>query len=257
MESLPLLTTLQAFPLLHVCFAEYVAWVCRHHPDVAMDHELVGALAKHETHKLEQLQSLLAQSRDVLAVSELAFVRMFGFNTDLLARNPEKLHDLLAEALFVVDLRNLGFIDIARIVPHKLPNGDVVPAADFTARRRGKVFAIEVKTVRTESWVEDLKPMGNGTIPSWWRTMFRQNAVTKIENGNRRALRQLRLSATRYDCECTMLAIVSLRIGPAALMENDDYLEELAFLSNHYPEVNYFAAKDLHGRVSVFPPLDN
>lgn len=94
-----------------------------------------------------------------------AFARTFGFTQDLLVADPEKIHDILAEPLFVLDLDANGFSDIEKLPNRVKAHGMPVPVADFTVRRHGVRFAIEIKTIRTESWIEEGKLLGDATKP--------------------------------------------------------------------------------------------
>ena len=59
-----------------------------------------------------------------------------------------------------------------------------------------------------------------------------------------------------YQCDKSMLALYTRRVGPSTLMTRDDYLRELARLvCEQYPEVDYFACKDYFGAFEIYPRL--
>lgn len=167
------------------------------------------------------------------------------------------MHDILAEPVIVVSLAKKGFDKIRKIPKFIKHHDQRLPAADFTAERTDKKFAIELKTIRMENnpRPEPGVPMGNAMIPSWWRVMFRNNTITKIEDKNRRVLKQLANTKSYLDCDFGMLALYNRRMGPSTLMATHDYIQELDSIRLLYPELDYIFFKDYFGEVVVCPGL--
>ncbi|HUU17779.1 MAG TPA: NUDIX hydrolase [Sedimentisphaerales bacterium] len=251
-----LLNTIKPYRLVSKCFAKYISWICENVKENDLeDYDLISILNSKDFKKLQLLEDLLERSRYILGVKESDFTRMFGFRDDLLVADPEKVHDILAEPLLVVDLDSHGFSSIQKIPRSVKSQGKLIPVGDFIATLKDQKFAIELKTVRTESWAEEGKPLGDATIPSWWQTMFRNNAITKIEDKDRRAIAQLEDTTIHYGCDYKMLVLYTRRLGPSTLMSKTSYLEELEFLKNRYPEIDYFCSKDYFGEIVFYPEL--
>jgi hypothetical protein len=221
------------------------------------NYDFLRILREGDIDRLRLIEDRLIEARTILNIPNDKFVRAFGFTNDLLTRDSEKIHDVLAEPLLVVDLTSLGFTAIEKLPPsistptHTLPNADFV--ASFGERR----YAIELKTIRMENKPKPElgKFLGDGTKRYWWGEMFRNNATMKIEDKQRRVLRQLANARTHYKCVKTMLVLYTRRLGPSTLMSKDDYFEELTQLHQRYSDVDHFACKDYFGAVVVFPAL--
>ena len=239
-----LLAVLEPFPVMRECFSKYIDWVCANVKDRHDEYPLIKAISGNDVKKLGDIEKLLKQSRDILEISTADFCRAFGFWDDLLVQDPKKIHDILAEPLFIIDLRTYGFSSIQKL-RHKAGRN---PLADFTAYRGGLKFAIELKTVRTESaW-------GNQMRSAWWQKMWRNNAITKIEDKNRRVLKQLEHTRRSHNCDRTMLVIYSRRLGPGTLMDAGEYQVELKNLNACYPEIDFFCCKDYYASAVEFYP---
>ena len=189
------------------------------------------------------------------ALKALDTIKMFGFTDDLLANDIEKIHDLLAEPLFVIDLDKQGFKPIEKMPSKIKVGGDVQTAADFIATRNSVRYAIEFKTIRTETGIEDGVPFGNSNKSNWWGEMFFNNAVMKIEDKSRRAISQLENTKAHYHCDVKMLVLHSRRLGPSTLLSDAELLSELQKLSLRYPEIDYFCGKLYYGEIAFFPEL--
>ena len=251
-----LLATIKPYRLVHKCFSEYISWICDNVIKYDLEkYDLISILNEKDFERLQRLESLLEKSRCILGVSETDFLRMFGFSNDLMVADPEKAHDILAEPLLVVDLDLHGFSSIQKIPRSLKSQGKLIPVADFIATLKNQKFAIELKTVRMESWLEEGKPIGNARIPSWWREMFRNNAITKIEDKDKRAIIQLKNTVIHYGCDCKMLVLYTRRLGPSTLMSATDLLDELKCLKNRYPEIDYFCSKNYFGQIVFYPEL--
>jgi len=251
-----ILAAIEPYQLVSKCFSKYVTWICENVKENELEnYDLIDILNKNDFGKIELLGNLLDKSRSILHISEPDFLRMFGFKDDLLVDDPEKVHDILAEPLLVVDLDSHGFSSIQKIPRSPKSQGKLLPVGDFIATLRNQKFAIELKTVRTESWIEEGKPTGNARIPSWWQAMFRNNAITKIEDKDKRAITQLENMTIHYGCDCKMLVLYTRRLGPSTLMSTTDYLEELKFLKNRYTEIDYFCCKSYFGEIAFYPEL--
>jgi hypothetical protein len=239
-----------------VCFADYVQWFCSNVTDGWEEHDLVRVLQDEEASTLADLESKLTASRQILSVTEFEFATLFSFKDDLLTNDPGKIHDLLGEALFVMDLAGLGFTSISRLAPGRAGGRNAQMGSDFTAVCADRKFAVEVKTIRVEAWAKPGVLIGDGTQAAWWRKMYRQNAKTKIEDKSQRVIKQLRSTALQHHCDHTLLAINSRRLGPATFMSKADYIEELRALGLLYPEIGYFVSKDYYARhIVVYPDL--
>lgn len=252
-----LTNVLNSYPLTNVCFSTYVCWIAGHQDVDLQSNALLSVLANKDYRRLQRLENLLTKARDLLSLSDDEFRRDFGFSNDLLTIDPEKVHDVLAEPILVVSLSENGFTDIRKL-PRFIKKADQkIAVADFIGARYGKTYAIELKTIRMENNPKPQpgRPSGNAPIPNWWENMFRNNIITKIEGKDRKAITQLINTKKHMECDFTILALYTRRIGPSALMETEDYIEELADIKTQYKEIDHFFFKDYFGQVVVFPPF--
>ena len=245
---------LAQYPLLHTCFSKYVTWVLANVPTDQLEHyDLIQILLRNDVQRLGRVEALLQRACDVLSMSPDSLARAFGFVDDLLTDDPEKIHDVLAEPLVAVDLSDHGFDEIRRPQP---PSGsDQMLVSDFTARRNGLKFAIEVKTVRMEQGIQPGEFLGDPLQPYWWSNMLRSNAITKIQDKSRRVLRQLSATSSALKCDKKLLVIYSRRLGPSTLLDENEATDQLEQLSMLYPEVDVFCLKLYFGEVYFHPPL--
>lgn len=181
MDVNELTALLNCFPLSSACFSDYIRWLADH-PTATIEeqeNDLISALQKGDRDRLKRLESLLSRARETLALSETEFRNVFGFSNDLLTADPEKVHDVLAEPILVVNLSEHGFEKIRKLPKFIKQAGQRVAVADFVAERAGKKYAIELKTIRMENNPKPQpgKPMGNALIPYWWGEMFRNNII--------------------------------------------------------------------------------
>lgn len=248
---------LEPFPLMRSCFMQYVDWFVENVTDDWESYDLIDALRKDESDKLSKTEKLLSNAREILGLSEREFTNTFGFTDDLLTKDPDKIHDVLAEPLFVVDLNRNGFSEIRKLPQFIKSCSKKIPNSDFLAVRSDRKFAIELKTIRMEAKPKPIpgKLLGDSTKPSWWSEMFWNNAVTKIEDKNRRALRQLENAAREYQCQKKMLVLYTRRLGPSTLMTRDEYSEQLARILRKYTILDYVVSKDYFGEVVFYPML--
>jgi hypothetical protein len=250
---------LGGYPVTSVCLSDYVRWL-GDNPTIDLEHnDLISVLQAEDVECLEKLEYLLCRAREIIGLSEKDFKASFGFSTDLHSRDPDKIHDVLAEPVVVVSLADNGFHAIRKLPRFIKHEGHRLPAADFTAERAGKKFAIELKTIRMENKPRPQtgKLTGNAMIPSWWRDMFRNNTKTKIEDKNRKVLAQLANTKRHLMCHFAMLALYNRRIGPSTLMATQDYHDELRLILGKYPELDYIFFKDYFGEVVVCPELSS
>ena len=251
-----LLDRLAAYPLSARCFSSYVRRITPTVRNGWEDYDMIRVLAEGDDARLRSIESRLNESRTILGLEEENFSRVFGFTDDLLSDDPEKVHDILAEPLFVIDLFRHGFSSISKLPPSIRTATKKLPNADFLASFGSSKFAIELKTIRTEN---KPKPelgrfLGDGTKPDWWGQMFRNNAITKIEGKDRRVLAQLANARDHYQCAKTMLVLYTRRLGPSTMMTKQDYVAQLEELLGRYPEVSHMASKDFFGEVTFVPP---
>ena len=244
-----LVTRLEGFPFVALCFREYVRWIVPKVSQYWSENDVIWMLEKDDKSRLADIEDRLTKSRQLLNISEAEFVRAFAFKDDLLSLDAEKVHDILAEPLLVLDLDRLGFRDIKKLPTFTGASSDKVRNADFTASYGSWTVAIELKTIRMENKPKPMpgKPLGYALKPNWWGDMFRRNAITKIEDKERRALSQLKNAQTSYNCDKTMLVLYTRRLGPSTLMTRNDYTDELEFLLARYPAIDYMAVKDYFG----------
>ena len=251
------LTLLSQYPLTFLCLSDYIQWLGDAPTIDLKNNDLISTLEREDIESLKKLEILLNRTREIVALSETDFKNVFGFSKDLLTTDPDKIHDVLAEPLIVVALADHGFERIRKLPRFIKNEGLRIAVADFVGERLGKKYAIELKTTRMENKPrpEPGKPTGNAMIPSWWRNMFRNNIITKIEDKNRKALSQLGNTKKHFDCDYAMLALYTRRLGPSTLMATEDYMAELAAVKNLYDEIDYIFFKDYFGQVVVCPQL--
>jgi len=250
-----LISALSKYPLVKLCFETYIRWVFTHDQPRLAEYDLIDLIQKQDEKQLGRLESLLKRAMEVLELDPAKFIRVFGFTNDLLTADPEKVHDILAEPLFVVDLDEYGFSEIEKLPNSVKRNATSIPVADFLAVRCGQRFAIELKTIRTESWAEEGKPLGDASKPAWWLKMFYSNARTKIEdNGRRRGIIQLKNTREYFNCQATVLALYTRRLGPSTLMSQGDYRDALKDLHKDYPCIDFLACKNYFADVVLFEP---
>lgn len=255
LDQSELLNRLAAYRLSAYCFSSYVRWITSNVRDAWDNYDVIRALDEGDFETLGRIETRLNESRTILGLSEQDFSRVFGFNDDLLSDDSEKVHDILAEPLFAVDLTKHGFSQIAKLPqfiragPSKFRNADFVA---FCGRHK---FAIELKTIRMENNPKP-KPgrfLGDATKPDWWGDMFRRSAITKIEDKGRRVLAQLANARREYQCDKTMLVLYTRRLGPSTLMTTDDYVASLEYILHLYPEVDHMGCKDYFGQITLVP----
>lgn len=255
MDLKSLFSVLEKYPFSATCFMPYLDWLTQQSGVDLKDNDLIVTLSEQGTERLQILEELLIHSRKILGLNEKDFQNVFGFSNDLLTTDPEKVHDILAEPILVVNLSENGFSNIEKLPRFIKHEGTKISAADFSAQRFDKKYAIELKTVRMENKPKPVpgKPTGNAAIPSWWRTMFRSNLITKIEDKKRRVIKQLNNTKIHFACDYSMLAIYTRRLGPSTLMETEDYINELTIIKKEYEEIDYIFFKDYYGQVIVIP----
>ncbi len=248
---------LSGYPLTSACFSPYVYWLSSH-PDADLrENDLLKVIAEGDHNRLKSLEAILIRSRNLLSLSDEEFLKVFGFSNDLLSLDPEKVHDILAEPILVVNLSEHGFVNIRKLPRFIKHEGKRIAAADFVGERSGKKYAIELKTIRMENNPKPQpgKPLGNAFISNWWSDMFRNNIITKIEDKNRKVLTQLINTKKQMACDYTMLALYTRRLGPSTLMETEDYDQELANIQAQYENIDHIFFKDYFGQVVVSPPF--
>lgn len=255
MDLKSLFSVLEKYPFSATCFMPYLDWLTQQSDIDLKDNGLIVALSEPDAERLKLLEALLIRSREILGLTETDFLNVFGFSNDLLTIDPEKVHDILAEPILVVNLSENGFLNIKKLPKFIKHEGSKISVADFSAQRSDKKYAIELKTVRMENKPKPVpgKPTGNAAIPSWWTTMFRNNLITKIEDKKRRVIKQLNNTKTHFACDYSMLAFYTRRLGPSTLMETEDYVNELTDIKKKYEEIDYIFFKDYFGQVIVIP----
>jgi hypothetical protein len=128
-----LLDRLVGYPLLAHCFSDYVRWIISNVRNSWENFDVMQVLGEGDVETLRALEIRLNMSRTILGLSENDFLRVFGFTDDLLSDDPDKVHDILAEPLFVVDLSHHGFSFISKLPPFIRTTTDKFRNADFLA----------------------------------------------------------------------------------------------------------------------------
>jgi hypothetical protein len=251
-----LLKTLQAHPLLYTCFAKYITWFCANDVDEWEKYQLMKALCERRLHVISELESSLTISRETPGLTESDFATQFAFTDDLLTEDPPKIHDLLAEVLFVNNLTDLRFTSIRRPQVKVKGAGRAPKSADFTAWRFGAKFAIEVKTIRSDRKGANGRALDFSRKPPLAQSVFQEDVVKKINSRERHVIQQLQATARQEDCDHTLLAIYYGKEGIGAVMRKADYRADLAAISRQYPEIDYFISKSFNGGcVAEYPEL--
>jgi hypothetical protein len=199
---------------------------------------------------LQATELFLAEACRALDQTPQTLTRQFRLDSDLMSRDPEKLHDIFSELTFVQELDERDFRSI-----RKRPTRKGVPTCDFTAQRGSEAYAIEVKTIRTESWARPGELLGDGTKASWWSTMLSQNIRTKIGERDNKAITQLTSARAEYACDRTMLLVNYRRLGPSALLTHAELDRLVLNLSSDYPEIDVLGIRLYSGELSFAPAL--
>jgi hypothetical protein len=256
-ECRELESIIKPFPLVTQCFSKYIQWLCKHAKSDVTQYDLIVAIYQREMPRLIELEKHLKVSCNALHLSTKEFIRAFGFENDLLTLDPEKVHDVLAELIFITDLKAQGFSSIRKIPNSIKVGGASTPAADFIAQFRRLKFAIEFKTVRPDKRERPGVWLGDGTKPFWWGNVFKSNATMKIKDKNYHAFTQLDNTHKHYSCDRKMLAIYSRRAA-STLMTPSAYVGDLKELIKQFPQLDYLACKDYRsGKLLIYPPLSS
>ena len=248
-----LLDIIKKYTLLDQCFSKYITWICENIKDNYQEYDLIKCLIdSKEIYRLDVLEKSLNQSQKILRISKKEFCNKFGFTKSLLNEDPETIHDILAEPLFVLDLDQNHFHDI-----QKLPNSikidrNKIPIADFIATFKKHKYAIEIKTIR----IGNISLLNNDNLPNglsrqnnWWGKMFLNNAITKIESKTRKLFDQLNNTCESYNCDKRMLVLYLRRLGPSTLMSEIDYLNAIKILREKYPIIDCLCVKNYFGKL--------
>ena len=256
-KSKNIINGLNPYPLTQYCFEEFITWICSNVKGSLEEYDLIDAIEKNEKDRLKKCEELLVLSRDILKLSNKKFCKAFGFSNDLLTEDPEKIHDILAEPLFVVDLNNSGFTQIQKLPQFIKSGSEKKHNSDFLATHDNSKFAIELKTIRMENKPkpEEGKLLGDSTKSYWWGDMLHNNAVMKMEDKKKRVIKQLSNTRQHYGCDKIMLALYTRRLGTSSLMTKDEYVEELKKLKSEYQDIDHFACKDYFGMVCFYPEI--
>ena len=110
-----LISRLQNHPKLRKVFEPFIRWAAKNASSMLIDHPLFSAISEEDVERLQCLETLLERAQTILGMTEERFIRAFGFHDDLFTNDPEKIHDILAELLIVVDLADYGFSGIEKL----------------------------------------------------------------------------------------------------------------------------------------------
>jgi hypothetical protein len=252
LDKKELLDLIKNYPLLNQCFSKYVTWICENIKNNYQEYDLIKCLIdSKEFHRLDILEESLNQSQKILRISEEEFCNKFGFTKRLLTNDPETIHDILAETLFVLELDKNHFYDIQKL-PNSIKNGkNKIPIADFIATLKKHKYAIEIKTIR----IGDKSLLANNNLSVdiskeyWWGKMFLSNAITKIESKRRKLFDQLNNTCKCFNCDKRMLVLYIRRLGTSCLMDIKEFHNEFRTLKEQYPTIDCFSVKTYYGEV--------
>ncbi len=248
------LSLLAGHPLAQRCLTPYLEWLETKVPPPWDEYDVMALVREGGLTRLGWLEDRLSRSIAVLGIQADEFLRAFCFEDDLLTKDPEKVHDVLAEPLLVLDLERNGFSGITKL-PLNIPvQGVPIALADFTAVRGCRKFAIEPKTIRIEKDLEEGKFSGKNVVPGWWREEFLSKARRKIDSKRRRVLTQLENTCAHFSCEHRLLVLYDRRLGTSTLMGPEDYREDLRTVRQEYHRLDYLACKNYFAGPVVFEP---
>lgn len=248
-----LLNIIRKYPLLSQCFSKYIIWICDNVKEGYQKYDLIKCLIESEEfYRLEILEKSLNQSLDILKINEKEFCSKFGFTKSLLNNEPESIHDILAETLFVLILDENHFYNIQKLPDSIKIDKNKISNSDFIATLKNQRYAIEIKTIR----IGNLSLLNNDNLPDgisekndWWGKMFLNNAITKIENKKGKLFKQLNNTCKYYNCDKRMLGLYVRRLGPSTLMSEFDYHNAIKILGEKYPELDCIYVKDYFDNV--------
>ena len=206
MDLEKLATFLGQYAFCSECFKPYLEWLVKQ-PNADLENNVfMSILSKRNNEELERLEKGLSLSREILGLSRVEFLKVFGFSSNLLTIDSETVNDILAEPYFVITLSNNGFKKIRKLPNFIKHQGDQLAVADFVAFHSGKKYAIELKTVHEESetLLEFVKRTGYPPMPNHWDVMLWNNFINKIEDKDKKAITQLKNTKHHYSCHYTM-----------------------------------------------------
>ena len=255
-----LLKIIDEYPVLNFHFSKYINWLYSNVHENIKDYALINIFLKikYEKERLEKLEESLEKARGILRLSKEEFRSKFGFNNDLLIKDPEKIHDILIELIIVNILDKKGFKKIKKLPKSIQINKIKKVNSDFTAVYKDKKYAIKIKTIRIESNIKlkEYDSLGVSINASWWIKMFKNNIITKIKDKEQRVIHQLNNAHKYYNCDYKMLAINTRRLGTSSLSEKYEYESILKSLKVKFPQIDYFFVKDYYDTCIFYPKLD-
>lgn len=256
-----LLDTLRPYELLSACFSGYLRCVCQRCQDPG-DHQLVWAIENGPSDWMAGVERSLEHCMSILGDTSVStFVARYRFDEELCPREPTlpdagKVDDILSGVLFLLDFERLGLRQIRKLDPDIRVQGQQIRQADYVAEHSEGRLAIEVKTIRTETWASDGAWIGSGTCAYWWGEMFVRDLTRKLMAKDGGIIAQLTNTAKHYQCTGKMLAISNRRASAAALMTEGNYALELEQLAAAYPAIDYICVKENDlGRLICRPKL--
>jgi len=249
-----LLKIIDEYPVLNFHFSKYINWLYRNVHENIKDYALINIFLKIKYEKERSHE----KARGILRLSKEEFRSKFGFNNDLLIKDPEKIHDILIELIIVNILDKKGFKKIKKLPKSIQINKIKKVNSDFTAVYKDKKYAIKIKTIRIESNIKlkEYDSLGVSINASWWIKMFKNNIITKIKDKEQRVIHQLNNAHKYYNCDYKMLAINTRRLGTSSLSEKYEYESILKSLKVKFPQIDYFFVKDYYDTCIFCPKLD-
>lgn len=247
---------LAKYPSVKFCFEKYVRWIFSKSGVNIRNFVLIDMLLQNSDclERMQQLEDRLTRARQILNLSEEGFRTKFGFQNDLLTDDKEKIHDILAEPLFVLDLHNNNFKNIEKLPANLKKDDEKLKLADFRADYKSEWFAIELKVTRTESWVKDGEPLGDAAETSCWKNMLYNNCITKIEDKKRRVFEQLDNTCKYFNCAKKIIVFYTRRLGPSTFTDSLDYKDVAQSIIKTYPQIHYVGFKDYFANTILFYP---
>jgi hypothetical protein len=248
---------LDKHPFLKFCFEKYIHWVFSKSATTYLTgFPLIETLLKNSSifPKAQELEDKLERAMRVLNVSKDEFRRMFGFQDDLLTDDIEKIHGILAEPLFVLDLHDCSFKNIGRPSVASSRNGKQQKLADFTANRGGEKFAIELKTTMMEKDIENGKPLSGDRGAA--KNMLLKNCLIKVEEDDRRVFEQLNNTCRSFGCSKKMIAFYNRRLRIWEYLQRQDFVQVAKYIITIYSQdIDYVAMKNYDASEVLFFPV--
>ncbi len=265
------LNIIQGYPMMDAAFRGYIIYICNKVPEDEREwYDLFKIVSERNAEQLARVECWLSKAANIVGLNAEQFAQQFDFRT-LRTDDPEKLYDVLAEPLVVIDLHQIGFGSIKKLPEAKTSEGSR-KVAEFTAILGGHKFAIEVKTRRPEKAILEIGRMsdeeaveavisgrtllGEPTKAYWWWYKCKDDIIRKIEEKNRRVIEQLDNTCKDESADRKMLVIYSRRHSYSWRMGSGDYLSVLKCVKSKENEIDYLGYKaGFDEKTVIYPSL--